>query len=72
MSKLFKPFRALCGSDHPKWWQYLLLPFYYVAHWFDYLIIKGAMNYKKAKAYVKGDEKTALEKLYKKIGVKKG
>ena len=30
LSKIFRPFRFVVKIDHPKWWQYTLLPIYYI------------------------------------------
>lgn len=68
LSKIFRPFRYVVKTDYPKWWQYLLLPFYYFKYWFNFLIIKGGINIKKAKSYVSEKEDiTDLEKLFEKI-----
>lgn len=73
LSKIFRPFRFVCKTDHPKWWQYLLLPYYYVRHWFNFFIIKGFQNIKKAQKFVKkeSDAFSSMEQLFVKIGTKK-
>lgn len=71
MSKIFRPFRYVVKTDHPKWWQYILLPFYYLRHWFIFFILRGRLNVKKAKSYTKDDENISdLEKLFKQIDVR--
>lgn len=70
LSKVFRPFRFVVKTDYPKWWQYLLLPYYYLKYWFKFFIIKGSKNIKKAKAYMSEEEDTTdLEKLFKKIDI---
>jgi len=69
MSKIFRPFRYVVKTDHPKWWQYLLLPFYYLRHWFIFFILRGKQNIKKAKSYVNDEDISDFEKLFKKIDV---
>ena len=70
LSKIFRPFRFVVKTDNPKWWQYLLLPYYYVIYWFKFLILKGKENIKKAKSYINEDEDISdLERLFKKIDI---
>lgn len=71
LSKIFKPFRYVVKIDHPKWWQYLLLPYYYLRYWFIFFILRGKQNVKKAKHYVNDDKDISdLERLFRSIDVK--
>ena len=68
LTRVFRPFRFVVKKDKPKWWQYLLLPFYYIRYWFSFFILRGKENKKKAKAYLKDKEDISdLKELFKKI-----
>ena len=69
LSKIFKPFRFVVKTDNPKWWQYILLPFYYLKYWFTFLIIKGSKNIKKAKSYINSEDDNDLKNLFNKINI---
>ena len=67
LSKIFRPFRFVVKTDNPKWWQYILLPVYYIKYWFSFFIIKGSKNIKKAKAYITSEDDNDLKSLFNKI-----
>lgn len=67
LSKIFRPFRFVVKTDHPKWWQYTLLPIYYIKYWFSFFVIKGSKNIKKAKAYINSEDDNDLKNLFNKI-----
>ena len=67
LSKIFRPFRFVVKTDNPKWWQYVIFPYYYISYWFDYFILKGSKNIKKAKAYINSEDDIDLKDLFNKI-----
>ena len=67
LSKIFRPFRFVVKTDNPKWWQYVVFPYYYISYWFDYFILKGSKNIKKAKAYINSEDDIDLKDLFNKI-----
>lgn len=71
IKKIFKPFKKIVKTDYPKWWQYILLPYYYFRYWFYFLVIKGKTNIKKAKAVIRENENISdLENLFRVLNLK--